>query len=390
MRIIPVSNLSSARSFLEVHVDLNCQNPNFIRPLDQDVEKVFDKNANKNFRHGECQRWLLADGEGKFIGRIAAFVNKKYRNKGDEQPTGGMGFFDCINDQEAANLLFDTAKDWLAARGMEAMDGPINFGERDKFWGLLVEGFQPPPYGMNYNPPYYQQLFENYGFEPFYYQICWSLPVSSEHAQLQRKFYDAHDLHSANPALSVQMVKRNNLDKYAIDFAKVYNQAWAKHEGNKEMNEQQAIKLFRSMKPIMDESLAWFTYHNDEPVAMWINIPDLNQIFRHFNGKMNLWNKLRFLYYHNKGECDRFIGIIYGIIPAFQGTGVDYYMIVEAEKVIKQRGRYKELELLWQGDFNIKMLNISRNLGATESRRLATFRYLFDRSRPFKRHPFID
>ncbi|MBC6490761.1 hypothetical protein ACFSQD_16650 [Flavihumibacter stibioxidans] len=390
MQVIPVANEQDARHFLRVQVEMNQGNPDFIRPLEKDINEVFDREKNKSFRFGECRRWLLQDNSGRFIGRIAAFTHKKYRSKGDEGPVGGIGFFDCINQQEAANLLFDTARNWLAEKGMVAMDGPINFGERDKWWGLLVEGFQPPPYGMNYNPPYYKELFRNYGFDVFYYQICWRMDVAGDANQLQPKFYEAHRKFAGNPSFEARMVRNKDLDKYAIDFCTVYNKAWAKHEGNKEMSGQQAIKLFRSMKPVLDESLAWITYHNNEPVAMWINIPDLNQIFRYFKGRFGWMEKLRFLWLLRRGVCNRFIGIIYGIVPEFQGTGIDYFMIVEAEKVIKKRGIYKELELMWQGDFNKKMLNISRNLGATESRRLATWRYQFDQSKPFKRHPFID
>ncbi len=94
-------------------------------------------------------------------------------------PVGGIGFFDCINDQAAADMLFDVAKHWLLQKGMEAMDGPINFGERDRWWGLVVEGFEPPPlYCMNFNPPYYQHLFENYGFRNYFNQICFGMKAN--------------------------------------------------------------------------------------------------------------------------------------------------------------------------------------------------------------------
>lgn len=388
MKLIPLGKNTRSAAFLKVHKQVHLGNPSFIQPLDKDIEAVFDPSQNKTFKNGDCQRWVLEDEKGQPIGRIAAFISRKYRNKGDDIPVGGLGFFDCIDDQEAANILFDAAKNWLADKGMQAMDGPINFGERDKWWGLLVEGFHEPPYGLNYHPPYYRKLFEKYGFDVFYYQICWRLPLSFSE-QLNPKFYTTHKKYSPNPDFVVRSYEKKHLEQYARDFCTVYNAAWAKHEGNKEMTEPQAINLFRSMKPIMEESLAWFTYHNDKPIAMWINIPDLNQIFRHFKGKFNTWNKLKFLYYLWKGECDRIIGIIYGIVPEFQGTGIDYYMIVEAEKVIKSKGRYQELELMWQGDFNQKMLNISRNLGAMESRRLITWRYLFDRNKPFVRHPII-
>ncbi|KYP16547.1 hypothetical protein [Flavihumibacter sp. CACIAM 22H1] len=390
MKIVAVDDSQLVKAFLQVHIELNRQNPAFIIPIEQDVEAVFDPSKNKLFRQGKTKRWLLQQEDGRFAGRIAAFVNPKYRSKGDPGPIGGFGFFDCINQQDAANLLFDTARTWLTENGMLGMDGPINFGERDKFWGLLVEGFQSPPYGLNYNPPYYKQLFENYGFQVFYNQLCFRMEVAGNATQLQPKFYEAHKKFEAQPAIQARMIRKNQLDQAARDFCTIYNKAWAKHEGNKEMSDKQAIRLFHSMQPIMDETIAWITYHNNEPIAMWINIPDLNQIFRKFNGKLNWLNKLRLLYHLRTGTCNRFIGIIYGIVPEFQGTGIDYYMIVEAEKVIKKQGRYKELELMWQGDFNQKMINISHNLGATQSRKLITWRLLFDSQLPFKRHPFLN
>ena len=376
--------------FLQVHVAINKDLPGWIRPLDKDILQVFDPAKNKYFRHGEVKRWILKQPDGKLIGRIAAFTNKRYKNKGDTFPVGGFGFFDCINDQQSANLLFDTAKEWLQQKGMKAMDGPINFGERDKWWGLLLKGFIPPLYNMNYNPPYYQQLFETYGFQIFYNQICWSMPIAGDKPQLQEKFYKAHAMYSKHKGFEVRQLRKKDLAVFVKDFCKIYNKAWASHQGNKDMRYDQALREFRAMKPVLDENLSWFTYYNGEPIAMWVSIPDLNQIFRHFNGRFNWFDKLKFLYYQYTGICDRFVGIIYGVVPEFQGSGVDYYMIVEAEKVIKNKTRYKEVELQWQGDFNPKMLNISKHLDGKESRLLATYRYLFDRTKPFHRHPILN
>src|SRR5436190_9309897 len=131
MQLIEVINKQLAEDFIRINVQINRHDPHYIRPLDKDIHEVFDKKKNKTFRHGDASRWILKDDDGKFIGRIAAFVNKKYKNKGDDVPVGGIGFFDCINDQSAADMLFDVAKHWLMQKGMEAMDGPINFGERE-------------------------------------------------------------------------------------------------------------------------------------------------------------------------------------------------------------------------------------------------------------------
>ncbi len=386
MQLFPVTNTASAKEFLKVPLIIYKDDPNFIQPLNKDIEDVFDPKKNKAFRFGECQRWLLKDEDENLIGRIAAFVYKKYKNKGDEQKTGGVGFFECIDNQEAADMLFDVSKHWLIQRGMEAMDGPINFGERDRWWGLVVEGFKPPIYLMNYNLPYYQSLFENYGFKIFYHQICWHLFVDTK---LNHKFIEQAEKYNALPEYSVVHVKKNDLKKFANDFCEVYNKAWSKHEGNKQMNNEVAFKMFKSMKPVIDENLIWFVYHQNKPIACWINLPELNQIFKHFHGKFGLIEKLRLLWMKKKGVNNKFTGVVFGVIPEFQGMGIDYYMIVEGAKVIRTNTKYDELELQWQGDFNPRILNMSRHIGSKQSRLLTTYRYIFDRTKEVKRHPIL-
>ncbi len=386
MQLIKVTDKKAAKEFLHVPLLIYKDDPNFIRPLDRDINEVFDEKKNKAFRFGECIRWILKNDDDQLIGRIAAFTNKRYKNKGDTQPTGCIGFFECIDDQAAADMLFDVAKSWLAQRGMEAMDGPVNFGERDRWWGLVKEGFKPPIYLMNYNSPYYVSLFENYGFKNFYNQICWHLFVDT---QLKERFIEQHKKYIVQPDYKVQHIKKSNLEKFADDFCIVYNKAWAKHEGNKQLNKDVAYKMFKAMKPVMDEDLIWFVYYKNVPIAFWVNLPELNQIFKYLNGSFNFFAKLKYLWLRKKGVCNKFTGIVFGVIPEFQGKGIDYYMIVEAAKII-QKQRYHELELQWQGDFNPRILNISKNIGGEQSRVLATYRYLFDRSKEFKRHPLLN
>ena len=289
MQLIEVTEKSHKRQFIQVNVLINKNDPNYIRPLDKDINNVFDPRKNKALRHSEITRWILTDNDGNLIGRIAAFVNKKYKTRGDEVPVGGIGFFECIHDQDAADMLFDVARHWLLQRGMGAMDGPINCGERDRWWGLLVEGFVPPPYCLNYNPPYYRELFETYGFRPFFDQICFSMRVDE---QLQDKFYIRHAHVAENPDISARHIDKNRLDKFAADFTYVYNKAWAGHGGLKQVKENIILKTFRQMKPVLDERIVWFTYHKEEPIAFWVSLPDLNQWFKHLDGKFDLWHKL--------------------------------------------------------------------------------------------------
>jgi hypothetical protein len=386
MQIIEVTNVKLEREFIRVNSLLFKNDPNYIQPLRCDLEEVFDSKKNKLLSSGKIKRWVLVDERGNLSGRIAAFYNPAYKNKGDTMKVGGCGFFDCINDQASANLLFDTARQWLTSMGIEAMDGPINFGERNKWWGLLVEGFHPPLYGMNYNPPYYLELFINYGFKVFYNQLCWHLRVD---AQLPERFYEAHKKYVDHPDIHSECIQLKNFDKYALDFSIVYNKAWKQHEGNKQLSFEQTRRLFHKFKPILDPDIVWFTYYKDEPIALWLNLPDLNECMRHFKGHFSLLQKLRLKWFSMRGHYRRFVGMAYGIVPEWQGSGIDYYMIVEAAKTIQTKKKYAELELQWQGDFNPKMLSISKHLGCTLKRKFATFRYLFDRQQEFYRHPII-
>lgn len=388
MQLIPVNDITTGKQFLQVAVALYKNDTNWIRPLDKDIDEVFDAAKNKAFRFGEAVRWILKDNNGQLIGRIAAFVNKKYKNKGDDIPIGGIGFFECINNQPAADLLFNTAKDWLQQKNMEAMDGPINFGERDKWWGLLTEGFSEPLYCMNYNPPYYATLFENYGFQLFFNQICFGIDPQK---QLSPKIFERHNALAADPDLSFKTIKKNQLEKFAADFTTVYNKAWAGHGGLKQMNVEQVIILFKKMKPVIDESIIYFAYHKNEPIGIFLNLPDLNQYFKHMNGQFGLLQKLYFLYLQKFKPAKKFTGLVFGIVQEWQGKGLDAYIIGESQKIVQVPNCiYTAYEMQWIGDFNPKMINVAENFGDTfRSRNLVTYRYLFDRTKEFKRHPVV-
>lgn len=386
MQLLEVTTPQLAKEFLRVNITINKNDPNYIQPLDKDINDVFDKKKNKAFRHGEVTRWILKDSKGRLIGRIAAFVNKKYKNKGDDVPTGGVGFFDCINDQSAADMLFDVAKHWLMQRGMEAMDGPINFGERDRWWGLLVKGFEPPIYCLNYNPPYYQQLFEHYGFKNFFNQVCFALKTAEVNMP---KFRQRHADCAKDPNFSSAHIKKDQLEKFAKDFAIVYNKAWAGHGGLKQLEEKVVLKMFQSMKPVMDEKICWFVYYKNEPIGIWVNLPDLNQWFKYLHGKFDLWHKLKFLWVKKTKHCDKFVGLVFGIVPEWQGKGVDSYLIVEGANVIQPKPLYEKYEMQWIGEFNPKMINVAESLDTYRSRILTTYRYLFDRTKEFKPHPIL-
>jgi len=378
-KIIEVTNAKTRQEFILLPVRLYKDEASWIRPLDHDIEDVFNPKKNKHFRNGEACRWILVDDKGKTVGRVAAFIDRNVKNT--EQPTGGMGFFECINNQNAANLLFDTCKQWLIERGVEAMDGPINFGERDRWWGLLVDGFYEPNYCMGYHLPYYKSLFESYGFKTYFKQFTYHMPVSDKH--VEPVVWEKANRIEQNPEYRVTIINKRDLQKFAADFVEIYNKGWGRFAGVGKMKRVQAMALLKSIKPILDERLILFAYHNNQPIGFLIMIPDLNQIVKHLNGKFNLWAKLKLIYLLKvKKKCTKALGLIFGIIPQYQGKGVDGALVKEfARWALRDDYPYTDIELNWIGDFNPTMCKMVEQIGARVLKTHITFRLMFDSSK---------
>lgn len=381
MQLRKVITQKDSEEFIQLPHEIYKNDKNWIAPLKQDIQKIFDPKKNKYFRHGEAVRWILSKN-GKTIGRVAAFINRKTAEK-FKQPTGGMGFFECINDKDAAFLLFDTCKEWLEKREMQAMDGPINFGEKDQFWGLITENFNYPPYyNQNYNPAYYVNFFEDYGFKLYYEQYIYFRTVEKE---LSDKLKKRSQIFEEDPAYEFTHIKKSNLEKYAEDFRTVYNRAWVKHEGFGKMEKPQALAILNSIKPILDEKLVYFAYFEGRPIGFFIALPEINQIFKYVNGNLNWWGKIKFLYHQMIGSCTTFFGLAFGIDPDFQGKGLEAALFEKSRNENERRKKYKDVVITWIGDFNPKMLRVIEGIGAEKMRTLVTYRYLFDKNASFER-----
>jgi hypothetical protein len=388
MKTIEVKSPLLIQEFLELPIRLYKNEPCWIRPIDADIEAVFNPKKNKLFAHGECTRWILQNDNRETIGRVAAFIDQKTVNKGNDQPTGGMGFFECINDQQAAFLLFNQCKQWLQERGMEAMDGPINFGPRDRWWGLLVEGYdREPNYQCNYNFPYYRDFFEAFGFQVYFYQLTFGRKVMGD---ISEKLDSKASLVEESKAYRFDYYRGRDLDKLADDIRYVYNKAWAKRGEIPELTQIQARNLVKQMKPVMDKKLVWFGYYKDEPVSFFISIPELNQIFKYLDGKLNVLGKMKFLWHQWRKTNRKAFGILFGIVPEHHGKGVDGGMISAFKKMMQtEYKRYDDYEFGWIGDFNPKMLRVSEQIQTEVVKKHATYRKLFDETKPFKRFPII-
>ena len=363
-----VNNKNLEKAFIDMPKSLYKHDANYIMPLDADIAFTFNINLNPAYQSGDSMQWILKNGK-ESVGRIAAFYNKIETTGAI---LGGCGFFEFINNQEAANVLFSASKEWLIAQNCTFMDGPINFGERDSFWGLMVGGFERPSYKEYYNFPYYKDLFESYGFKP---EIGQTTSLITHETFNFDRFSKLASRVFANPSYTFDYIHKNNIEKYAKDFIEIYNQAWAFHDNFVPMTLEKIMVLMKQMKPILVEEMNIFVYADGKPVGFYITVLDVNQIFKHVNGKMNLIGKLKFLYYRRKVE--RIRGIVFGVVPKYHNLGLEIALIMKFREAILVNTQYKDNELAWIGDFNPKMLSMFASMGAQEIKKHITYRYNF-------------
>ena len=303
MECIEVISTSDIKLFHLVIETVYASEKNYIPHLIEDVEAILSSPKD----HSNIKRWVILDN-GKPVGRIAAFPTLTLN-------LGGLGFFECINDESIAHKLFATGINWLNEQGITKVQAPINRGERDKYWGLLIHGFTPNNYQENYNPVYYKRLFETYGFVPDFNQITYRIDKNNFDVQRISRLY--------NRVIQNSNFRFNHFDirymeQFAIDFATIYNLAWQHKAEHSVLSKERVLELFKEMKPVLQDNLIWMAYHGNEPIGFFVNILEINYALKYFKGKNSILGALQYFIKRKTNPPDTSRGIVFGIVPQYQ------------------------------------------------------------------------
>lgn len=325
IKVKSVSTKSELNQFIKFPWKIYKGNKNWVPPLIMEQKNLLDKNKNPFFKEAQAE-YFLAFRNGEIVGRIAAIKNDvhlKYHN----DSSGQFGFFECINDHQVANALFDTAKNWIKEKGLKIMRGPANPSSNDVF-GMLIEGFDDSPrLLMPYNPEYYISLCENYGLKKardlYAWKIVYDKILSSEKLkrgqEIVRKRYN----------LKISQLDMKNFQRDLEKFKYVYNKAWAPNWGFVPMTEEQIDAMAKDMKPLAEPSLVLFGEIGDQLVGAALVMMDYNIIFKNMNGRLFPFNFLKLFTQKKKIDWARILTL--GIIPEYQKRGLDtvfYWEIV--------------------------------------------------------------
>jgi hypothetical protein len=346
--------------------------PNWICPLEGDVQGTFTPGKNNTLHHGEAKCFILTDEQGQPLGRIAAFIDHR-NNQLQPYPIGGIGYFECIDDDACARLLFQAAEAYLQEKGIKAVDGPINFGGRDKFWGLLVKGFSPPLFQENYQPTYYQRFFADNGYLPFE-QI---LTMKGKMDVDMSRFKAVIDRISRNNNIRVETYDYKKLDRYAEDFAIVYNAAFGGSTHFRPAEPAGFKKIMKEAAMILEPKLLAIAYCEEEPAGFCAFFPDINPILKPMKGKMQWWKIPGFLYRLRTAKTMGCRGTGFGVNPKFKTKGI-FAFIVDFMNTDYLKRRYPDFYCTTVRAHNTEAVNIYYKMGTFIERVHIAYRKSFD------------
>lgn len=332
IQIKKVSSKNELMKFIKFPWKIYADDPNWVPPLIMDRKKLLDVKKNPFFMHAEIQLFL-AYRNSELVGRIAAIKNDLHNSTHNDK-VGFWGFFECINDQETANKLFDSTKQWLKEKGLDRMRGPANPSSNDEY-GLLIEGFDDPPrILMTYNPRYYISLCENYGFTKAKDLHAWRLETDKVLAS--EKLRRVSEIARQRYGLVIKQIDMKNFDDELEKVKFVYNKAWAPNWGFVPLTDDEIEAMAKDLKTIVEPSLVLFGEINNKVIGFALVLIDYNTIFKEMNGRLFPFGILKLFTHKKKIKWARIITL--GIIPEYQKKGLDsvfYYEIVKRTAELK-------------------------------------------------------
>jgi GNAT superfamily N-acetyltransferase len=350
MAAITVRTVLTARdekAFINFLWTIYKDNPNWVPPLKMDRKKLIDRKKNPFYSHSDMELFLAERG-GQVVGRIGAIVNYNHIKEHNEQ-IGFFGFFESVNDQEVANLLFDKAKEYLRSKGMTAMRGPANPSVNDEY-GLLVDGFNLSPVVlMTYNPSYYVPLIESYGFTKLKDLYAYKLSQETVYTDRLVRF---NELIRQKEGLTFRSINMKEFKQEVDKVKEIYNKAWSKNWGAVPMTDTEFDALAADLKMVLEPELILMAEVKGKPIGFGLSLPDINIPLK-YNKSGGLLTGLYHLFTKKK-KIDLVRIIVLGVIPEYQRTGAAGVLFYETAVRAKKLG-YKYGEASWVLEDNLMM-----------------------------------
>jgi GNAT superfamily N-acetyltransferase len=322
LHVRPVAGRAERERFLRFPWRIYERDPNWVPPLLSDVRAALDPRKHPFHQHAEVATFL-AWRDGAAVGRIAAIVNRAHNEFHDDR-TGFFGLFECVDEQLVADALLRTAEAWLRERGMDAVQGPMNFSTNEEVCspGIVVDGFhRPPVILMGHSPPYYRRLMEGAGYEKAKDLIAYWLEGREPPSRIKR----AYDRLQRDGSVRLRSLEMKDLAAEIDRIQQVYNSAWERNWGFVPLTAIEIEHMAKHLRPVVNPRLCALAEVNGEVVGFALGLPDYNIALRHADGRLFPLGIFKLLWHRRRIDTARTITL--GLKPGFRNRGLDAAMI---------------------------------------------------------------
>lgn len=354
--IKPVETFEERKAFLSFPWKVYQDDPYWVPPIFSERLHFTDPSKNPFFEHAEAQLYMALRGE-EIVGTIAAFTNHRH-NEYQNENIGFFGFFEVMEDFEAAEALLKTAEKWAKERGHTALRGPAQWSTNDEC-GLLVDGYDDSPrILMTYNPAYYVGYIEKLGYK--YARDLWAyelgikdfMKITGERLDnLTTRILDRKEI----------IIRKINMKKYPDEVAKVkllYNNAWAKNWGFVPMTDAEFDQLANELHDVIDPDLTFIAEKDGKTVGFSITLPDVNQPLRLAYPKPTTpewWTMIKLVWNWKVLKKITWVRVlVLGVIPEYRKLGIDALLYYKSALGANKKGMTTG-EMSWILDNNDKM-----------------------------------
>lgn len=362
IRVRPINTAAERKRFIKFQWQVYQGYPNWAPPLMSEREMFLDPDRSPFHQHAEVQLFVAEQG-GESVGTIAAFINRRH-NEFQQERTGFFGFFEVVEDYVVAEALLTTAHDWVRERGMDTLRGPANFSTNEEL-GLLLNHYDERPGILTvYNPPYYVDYVERFGFRKVMDLILYRMDITmlGPDGEFPEKLTRVVELVRQRSGLTVRKADMKHFREEVERVKIVYNSAWAKNWGFVPLTDAEIDYMAEGMKQIVDPDLVLIVEKEGEPVGVSLALPDIQQVLWHIrDGKLFPTGWAKFLWYRRRVDTLRFWAV--GVLEPYRMRGIDALLYYETGKAALPKG-YKFAEMGWVLENNDKMNQIALSLGA--------------------------
>lgn len=364
-KICNVRTFSEFKQFFRIPWLIYKNDEFWVPPFWSDIRRFFDL-SNPFWEHAEC-KLFIARNNGQMVGRIGGFIDHSLPKKNGKK-IGYFGYFECINNQQVAQDLFETVENYLRQKHIDIIHGPIN-GRIEQFSGFLVQGHKSIPYLLDsYSPVYYLDFAKAYGFEK-------SRDLVSYHIDLTKPIPESVSFTATKcleQGITIRPFNRFNYKKDIRLWFTLLHEIFSDHYGYTPatFEEVKLVYGIKYLKYVMNPRLFLFAEKDNQTIGFRISVPDFNIIFQRIQSKFNLIGLLRFLWYWPHIDRGRFI--MMGIKKEYRGmqigSALNYYTLLEMK-----RKRYRCAEYGWIDENNIASLRAGEKIGGIPSKKYRIF-----------------